>query len=57
VSRQPSETEAAASQAFGLDPTWINEIADRVTDALVERVVEAVRAVRDSYRPAGYRGS
>ena len=34
----------AASRAFQLDPTIIEEIADRLSDAIVERVVEAVSA-------------
>ena len=34
----------ATSQAFELDPAVIDEIADRLSDAIVERVVEAIRA-------------
>jgi predicted DNA-binding transcriptional regulator AlpA len=34
----------ATSQAFELDQAVIEEIADRLSDAIVERVVEAIRA-------------
>lgn len=39
----PSAAERA-SVPVQLDPTLINEIVDRVSDAIVERVVEAIKA-------------
>jgi predicted DNA-binding transcriptional regulator AlpA len=36
----------AAPEPFQLDPTVIDEIADRLSDAIVARVVEAFRAER-----------
>jgi hypothetical protein len=43
MSSQRSASDGVASQAFVLDPTSIDKIADRLTDAVVARIIDVIR--------------
>jgi hypothetical protein len=43
MSRQPPTSNVVASQAFVLDSTSIDEITDRLTDAVVARILDVIR--------------
>jgi hypothetical protein len=43
MSSQRSASDGTASQAFVLDPTSIDKIADRLNDAVVARIIDVIR--------------